>query len=150
MAQRTHPIQAARGRLERTAAEAVQVQARFRVESQRRAAYTEAQELTGQLLELSDQLQVTTDPSAIVELQETARDRAGAIVRLLLGTGHHAPSRRRTDLDLVRAVELLDAVLTLAQQGIAGSRHAALDLALVVRDRVDHLAGVEPALAGAR
>ena len=69
MAQRTHPIQAARGRLERTAAEAVQVQARFRVERQRRAAYTEAQELTGQLLEVSDQLQVTTDPSAIVELQ---------------------------------------------------------------------------------
>jgi hypothetical protein len=150
MAQRTHPIQAARGRLERTAAEVVQVQARFRVESQRRAAYAEAQELTAQLLELSDQLQVTTDRSAIVELQETARYRAAAIVRLLLGTGHHAPSRRRTDLDLVRAVELLDAVLTLAQQGIAGSRHAALDLALVVRDRVDHLAGVEPALAGAR
>jgi hypothetical protein len=150
MAQRTHPIHTARGRLERTAAEAVQVQARFRVESQRRAAYTEVQELTAQLLELSDQLQVTTDPSAIVELQETARDRTEAIVRLLLGTGHHAPSRRRTDLDLVRAVELLDAVLTLAQQGIAGSRHAALDLALVVRDRVDHLAGVEPALAGAR
>jgi hypothetical protein len=150
MTQRTHPIQTARGRLERTAAEAVQVQARFRVESQRRAAYAEAQELTGQLLEVSDQLQVTTDPSAIVELQETARDRAEAIVRLLLGTGHHTLSRRRTDLDLARAMELLDAVLTLAQQGIAGSRHAALDLALVVRDRVDHLASIEPALAEVR
>jgi hypothetical protein len=138
-----------RGPLGRTAARVVHLGARYRVDAERQAAYREARKVAGQLLEVADRLQVVTDRSELIELQETGRDGAEEIVRLLTATGFHAPSRRGAGLELVHAVGLLDDALGLAEWGLTGARHAALDLALVVRDRMDHIAGLEPA-EGAR
>jgi hypothetical protein len=141
MAKPTHLRPRPSGRIAR--AQAVTLAAAQRVTCERQALYREARAHAGSLLELSEQLQSATDPSELISLQETGRAAARTLVGLLLQTGYTAPSRRRTDLDLLHAVELLEDVLGLAQQGLTGSRHVALDLALIVRDRFDHAAGVE-------
>jgi hypothetical protein len=145
MAQRTHPIRRAQGRLSWTAALAIQLQARHQVDSTRALAAREARGLAGTVIELVDQLDVERDPSERILLQESARDAAGRIVTLLAGTGARVPTPRRGVLSLDQAVEQLETVLGLAVHRLTGARHVALELALIVRDGVDRLADVEPA-----
>ena len=146
MGKPTQPIQRAQGRLGWTAALAIQLQARHQVDSTRARAAREARGLACTVLELVDQLDVERDPSERILLQESARDAAGRIVTLLAGAGARVPAPRRVGLDLEQAVEQLETVLGLAEHRLTGARHVALELALIVCDGVDRLAGVE--LAG--
>lgn len=144
MVQRTYPITQARGRLSWTAALAVQLAARQQVENTRVRAAREARALAATVLEAVDQLDTERDPSERIHLQEQAREAAGTIVTLLAGTGARVPAPRRGVLDLDHAVEQLLTVLGLAERRLTGARHLGLELALIVRDGVDHLADVEP------
>ena len=149
MAQPTHRNRQAQGRLARTADLAVQLAAQDRVGRTRARAAHEARALVGTVLELVDQLKAERDPSERIVLQETARDAAGRIVTLLDATGTRVATARRSaqrsGLGLDQAMELLDGTLLLAEVGLTGGRHLALELALIVRDGVDGLVGVEPA-----
>jgi hypothetical protein len=146
VAQRTRPPQV-RGRLAQTVEETVQLHARQRVDTQRQATYRRARKLTGDVLELVDQLDAERDPSERLWLQESARGAAGRIVRLLAGVEARVPTPKRTTLSLDQAMEQLDAALGLAAQRLTGSRYVALELALIVQAGVDDLAGVQSAEA---
>lgn len=143
MVHSTHPTPEAPGRLARTAQLAIEVQARHRVDIERQAAYREARTLTGSLLEFVAQLEVEQDPSELIYLQESARAAADGLVQVLGGTAAQLTRPRRTSLRLDQAVEVLDQVLTLAQQRLTGTRQLVLELALIIHAGVDSLASVE-------
>lgn len=140
MAQRIHPASEVEGRLAQTRLETAQLHARHRVDVQRRAAFRDARERSGSLLELVDQLGVSSqDPGEIVFLQERAREEAAIVVCLLGGKGAAVLQPRQTSLELEQAVELLNDVLRLAEDRLTGSARVALELALIVRAGIDGL-----------